>query len=447
MMGEVRRELPHDELAERSLLGSLMVDGAVYDEISVLNLTKDDFYYPILGTIFGSVVDVYLERQPIDYVTVCSRLAEIGKLQEVGGRDFVSNLSDSQATASNAFYYAQTVKDKSTMRSIIRTAGKVAEQGIGYTGKVKEFISEVESSFFNLTNESKRSGLTRLNEVLRQNLKDLEKNDRKKGEFNGLPTGFKQLDKILLGMKPGQLIVMAARPAMGKTSLALNVALNSCKMSGLPVALFSLEMMKEELSFRMLTSYAKVESRKLQSKMMGEHDMRRLADSVRDLSELPIMINDDGGTTILDVQSQCRKIKADMGLGLIMIDYLQLMKSHTNNPSREQQISEMSRGLKEMAKELECPVIVLSQLNRGVESRVDKRPMVSDLRESGAIEQDADVVMMIYRDEVYNKDSKEPGIAEIIVAKNRSNEPGTAKLAWVGAHTSFENLSYEEKKQ
>ena len=250
-----------------------------------------------------------------------------------------------------------------------------------------------------------------------------------------------------MGMKPGQLIILAARPGMGKTSLALNIAINSVAETGLPIGVFSLEMMAHELSFRLLSSSAKVDSKKLKTKEFLDTDLRSIYRAVKELSGYPIFINDKG-VNIFDIQSQCRKIKDEQGLGLVVIDYLQLMNSHTKNPSREQQIAEISRGLKEMAKELECPVFCLSQLNRGVESRPgNKRPNVSDLRESGAIEQDADVVMMIYRDDFYNPDTKTPGVAEIIIGKNRSGQTGVAKLAWVGPYTSFENLAYVENSE
>ena len=283
--------------------------------------------------------------------------------------------------------------------------------------------------------------MAKLNSCLKINLKELEDTSRGAGELSGLSTSFPELDKYLLGMQSGQLIILAARPGMGKTSLALNIGTRACKATKLPIAIFSLEMLDSELSMRILSSEAKVDSKRLRTKNFLDTDLRNIGHAVQELSTLPMYINDNGGMTVPDILSNCRKIKAEAGLGLIIIDYLQLMKSHTNNPSREQQISEISRGLKSMAKELQCPVVALSQLNRSVESRPDKRPNTADLRESGAIEQDADIVLMVYRDDFYNKDSKEPGIAEIIVAKNRAGETGTAKLAWVGAHTSFENLS------
>lgn len=438
-------ELPHDLLAEKALVGCLIIDGTAYAEISNLKLSSAQFYDPRYGLVFDVISDLSLANRAIDFVTVCNKLKDKGKLEEVGGEYFVSSLTEDQASSANVYEYAKIVKDKFSIREIIKTAMRVVQMGMNYTGEADDFIQDVESSFFKLTNEAKTGGMVKINATLRENLKELEDTSRKIGEISGLSTGYPRLDEKLLGMQPGQLIVLAARPAMGKTSLALNIAVSACLQSGLPVAIFSLEMLATELSMRILTGRAKVDSKRVRTKNFLDTDLRSLARATQELSALPIFINDSGNTTILDIQSQCRKIKADQGLGLVVIDYLQLMGSVSKNIQREQQIAEISRGLKTMAKELGCPVIALSQLNRGVESRPDKRPTTADLRESGAIEQDADIVMFVYRDEVYFKDStKEPGVAEIIVGKNRAGEIGTAKLAWVGAYTSFENLTYRE---
>jgi len=438
-------ELPHDLLAEKALVGCLLIDGTAYAEISNLKISSINFYDPRYGLVFDVITDLSLANRAIDFVTVCNKLKDKGKLEEVGGESFVSALTEDQASSANVYEYAKIVKDKFSMREIIKTAMRVVQMGMNYTGEADDFIQDVESSFFKLTNEAKTGGMVKINATLRENLKELEDTSRKLGEISGLSTGYPKLDEKLLGMQPGQLIVLAARPAMGKTSLALNIAVSSCLQSGLPVAIFSLEMLATELSMRILTGRAKVDSKRVRTKNFLDTDLRSLAKATQELSSLPIFINDSGNTTILDIQSQSRKIKAEQGLGLIVIDYLQLMGSINKNMQREQQIAEISRGLKTMAKELGCPVIALSQLNRGVESRPDKRPTTADLRESGAIEQDADIVMFVYRDEVYNKEStKEPGVAEIIVGKNRAGEIGTARLAWVGAYTSFENLVYRE---
>jgi replicative DNA helicase len=437
-------ELPHDLLAEKALIGCLLIDGSIFDEISNLKLSSSQFYDPRYGILFDVIVDLSLANRAIDYVTACAKLQEKGKLEEIGGQSFVLTIVEDQASVANVYDYAKIVKDKSSMREIIRTAMRVVQMGMNYTGDADDFIQDVESSFFKLTNDAKSGGMIKLNASLKQNLKELEDTTRMTGEISGLSTGYPDLDQRLLGMQPGQLIILAARPAMGKTSLALNIAVHSCIQSGLPVAIFSLEMLATELSMRLLTGRAKVDSKRVRKKAFLDTDLRNIAKATQELSSLPIYINDSGNTTILDIQSQSRKIKADQGLGLIVIDYLQLMGSTSKTIQREQQIAEISRGLKTMAKELGCPVIGLSQLNRGVESRPNKRPTTADLRESGAIEQDADIVMFVYRDEVYNPDTKEPGIAEIIVGKNRAGEIGTTKLAWVGAYTSFESLSHRD---
>lgn len=440
------KDLPHDLLAEKSLLGCLILDGGAVDEIADISLSKDDFFHPQYGIIFDTIRDLIATNQPIDYVTLCSKLTDKGKLEEVGGQASILDIVEDQATAANIYHYAKIVKEKSSLRNIIRTAMRISDVGRGYKGNVEDFISEVESSFFKLTSETKSGGMKKLNTCLKNNLKTLEDTSRVPGEISGLPTGYTKLDELLLGLQPGQLVVLAARPAMGKTALALNFAVKASDQTGLPVAIFSLEMLANELSMRLLSSKSKVDSRRIKTKDFLDTDLRNIGTAVQELSALPIFINDSAVLTLLDIQSYSRKIKAEHGLGLVIIDYLQLMKPHISNPSREQQISEISRGLKNLAKELECPVMALSQLNRGVESRPNKRPNLSDLRESGAIEQDADIVMMIYRDDFYNPDTKEPGIAEINVAKNRSGETGVAKLTFVGAYTSFENIAYRDSE-
>lgn len=436
------KELPHDLLAERSLLGSLLVDGEAIDEISEYKLSSDDFFHPQYGKIFQGIVDLHGSSQPIDFVTLCGKLSDQGILDAIGGQAFIVEMIEDHASSANIAQYAKIVREKSTVRKVIQMSKRVVDRAMSYQGDYAQFLSEVEASFFNLTSENRKNSLQKLNTFLKMNLIELENDQREAGQLSGLTTGFVELDKKLLGLQPGQLVIVAARPAMGKSAFALNISVNSCKAQGLPVAIFSLEMLSQELSMRMLSGESKIDSGRLRSKNFLDQDLRNLGMAVKELSKLPVFINDNGDTTILDIKSQCRKIKSEFGLGLVVVDYVQLMKSHTNNPSREQQISEISRGLKSLAKELECPIIGLSQLNRAVESRPNKRPMVSDLRESGSIEQDADVVMLIYRDEVYNQDTKHKGIAEIIVGKNRAGETGTVYLSWVGAHTSFGNLTF-----
>ncbi len=437
------KEFPHDLLAEKALIGCLILDGSSFDEIADLGISKDDFYQPQYGHIYDGIKELVMDNQAVEYVSVCSKLNERGMLESVGGNEGILNIVEEQVSVANVYHYAKTVKDKAGMREIVRTAMRVADMGLNFSGKAEDYVQEVEASFFKLTNDAKSGGMVDIKSALKENLKALEDTSRGKGEIGGLSTGFKKLDKRLLGMNPGQLFVLAARPGMGKTALALNIAVNACETSGKPVAIFSLEMVANELSARILCSKAKVDSKRMKTKDFLDSDMRNIGQAVKDLSQLPIFMSDAGEVSLLDIQSHCRKIQSQHGLGLVVIDYLQLMKSHTGNPSREQQISEMSRGLKGMAKEMGCPVMVLSQLNRGVETRPNKRPTMSDLRESGAIEQDADAILFIYRDEYYNPDSKDKGIAEVIVGKNRAGEPGTEKLTWMGPYFLFGNLAYD----
>ena len=436
------REFPHDLIAEKSLLGCLLIDGAAFDEITDIGVSKDDFYHPQYGFIFDAIHQLAIASEPIDYVSVCSKLTDNGKLEVIGGTGAIVELSESVGTIANVHHYAKTVKEKSVVRNIMRTAQKVVSDGMEFNGSVADFINDVEANFFKLTSQTKLGGLTDIKAVLKENLKSIEQKVNP-GDLNGLSTGFKRLDDKLLGMQPGQLIIIAARPAMGKTSFVLNIAVNSIKRSSLPVAFFSLEMLAPELSGRILASEAGIDSKLLRTKNFQPHDMQKLMSAVKTISNLPIKINDAGDINVLDIKSQCRKLKSEQGLGLIIIDYLQLMGSHTGNSNPVERTTEISRGLKNLAKELGCPVIALSQLNRSAASRENKRPMLNDLRDSGAIEQDADVVMLIHREEYYNPETSEKGIGEIIVAKNRAGEPGTVKLAWIANQTKFADLAYE----
>jgi len=442
-MSSIKYELPHDLLSEKSLLGCLLIDSNSFDQISEVQVEADDFYDPKFATVFRAIKDLHFQSVVVDFVSVCSRLADASKLEWMGGQTFVLNLIEDQISSANIQFYAKTVKDKSLLRQIIKNCHEVVERSGEYSGSVQEFVSDVEASFFKLTSQFRLGGLRDLKTFLKINLKDLEDAHRKKGEIAGIPSGFLDLDKMILGLRPGQLVVLAARPGVGKTSFAMGLAVNAAKATGLPVAIFSLEMLAPELSMRVLSSEASVDSVRLKTKNLLDTDMRNIAKSLQDLSKLPLYINDSADINLIDIKSQCRKIKAESGLGMIMIDYLQLMQGNYRISSREQQISEISRGLKNLAKELECPIIALSQLNRAVESRPDKRPLISDLRESGSIEQDADIVLLIYRDELYNPESKDKGVAEIIVAKNRSGERGVARLAWIGSQTKFSNMHHD----
>ena len=414
------------------------------DEISDLSLKQGDFYHPQYGKVFAAIQELSHESRPIDYVTVCSKLQDKGDLESLGGQAFILELVEDQATSANIYYYAKNVREKASVRDIVRAAMRVVEAGTKFSGNTEEFLHEVEEKFFQLTTNARVGEMQKISSCLKANLKEISDPAQKPGEINGIPTGFADLDRKILGMRAGQLVILAARPGMGKTALGLNMALNATKATQLPVAIFSLEMLATELSMRMVSSEAKVDTNSIRSRNFRPGDLQDINRVISELSGRPIYINDSASVSIFDIQSQCRKIRAQQGLGLIMVDYIQLMRPHNGKIPREQQISEISRGLKQMAKEMECPVIALSQLNRSSEARMDKRPMVSDLRESGSLEQDADIVLLIYRDDYYNPDSNEKGMAEISIAKNRTGGQGIVKVSWMGHIYLFNNLEYRE---
>jgi replicative DNA helicase len=448
-MGQDRitQELPHDFAAEKAVLGCLLIDNRSFEEISDLSLKPEDFYHPQYGIIYGAMWDLHSDSQPLDMVTVSSKLNDAGRLEKVGGQSALVHLAEDIPSAANIQAYAKLVKHKAILRDVVRTASRVVSAGTNFIGDVEDFLGEVEGNFFKLTSQTKNNRLMSLKESLQGSLKELERSNRARGEISGLSTGFPSIDRKLLGLQPGQLIIIAARPGVGKTSLVLNWCVNASRQSGLPVAIYSMEMLTAELSLRILSSEASIDSRKLRTKDFGPHDMKNMFSAVQELSRLPIVINDSGATTLIDIRSQCRRLKAEQGLGMIVIDYLQLMQPHIRKPSREQEISEISRGLKELAKELGVPIIALSQLNRSSESRTDKRPQLNDLRESGAIEQDADIVLLIHREDRFDPNTAKKGIATVIVAKNRAGEPGDVDLAWIGSQTKFAELEGQRPDQ
>ena len=439
-MSQSVRELPHDLLAEKSFLSCLLIDGQAIDEISDLSIKQGDFYHPKYGKVFEAVQDLAFANRPIDYVTVCSKLQDKGSLESLGGQSFILELIEDQASSANIYHYGKSIKEKASVREIVRAAMRIVEAGTNFSGNADEFLQEVEEKFFQLTTDARVGGMQKIASCLKANLKEIASPAKKEGEISGIPTGLNDLDRKLLGMRAGQLVILAARPGVGKTALGVNMAVNAVKKINLPVAIFSLEMLAPELSMRILSSEARVDANRIRSRNFKDSELREINRVVGEVSKYPIYINDSAVTSIFDIQGQCRKIRIQQGLGLIVVDYIQLMRPHNSQIPREQQISEISRGLKQLAKEMGCPVVALSQLNRSVESRTVKRPMISDLRESGSLEQDADVVLLIYRDDYYNSDSREKGIADIIIAKNRSGEQGVVKLKWAGEFYLFSNL-------
>ncbi|HXH32323.1 MAG TPA: replicative DNA helicase [Bacteriovoracaceae bacterium] len=436
-------ELPHDLGAEKALLGCLLIDNSSFDEISDVGIYPDDFYHPQFGIIFSAIRELHIDSMPFDIVTVSSRLNDLGKLEKIGGQTGLVSICDEIGSSANVEHYARLIKQKSVLREVVRTATRIMQSGTNFSGDIEAFLQDVEASFFKLTSQTKNNKMVTLKEALYENLKELESPARGKGEISGVSTGFKSLDSKLLGLQPGQMIIIAARPGLGKTALALNWAVAAAKQTSLPVAVFSYEMMHVELSMRLLASEACIDGRKLKTKDFNEMDLRSISGAVQKLSNLPIYINDVGSTTLIDIRSYCRKIKAEKGLAMVVIDYLQLMPPHQAKQSREQEIAEISRGIKMLANELEVPIVALSQLNRSAASRTDRRPQLQDLRESGSIEQDANIVLLIHREDAYDLNSPKKGIAEIIIAKNRNGEPGTVELAWIGSQTKFAEQEFQ----
>jgi replicative DNA helicase len=447
MAQENRNELPHDIGAEKALLGCLLIDNSSFDEVSDVNLEAQDFYHPQYGIIFQAIKDLFMDGMPFDIVTVASKLNDHGKLERIGGQTTLITICDEVGSAANVEYYARLIKEKSMLREVVRTATRVVQSGTNFSGDVGDFLQEVEASFFKLTAQTKNNKMIPLKQALYENLKELEKPARAKGEIMGISTGFQSIDRQLLGLQPGQLVLIAARPGMGKTALALNWAVAAAKQTNMAVAVFSYEMMYAELSMRLLASEACIDGRKLKTKEFNELDLRSISNAVQKLSNLKLFINDSGSTNLMDIRSYCRKLKAEQGLAMIIVDYLQIMPMHVKKQNREQEIAELSRGFKMLANELEIPVVALSQLNRTAASRTDRRPQLQDLRESGSLEQDANIVCLIHREDYYDTQTPKKGIAEIIVAKNRNGEPGTIELSWIGSQTKFADLAPQVKAE
>lgn len=440
---------PHSLESEEAVIGGLLFDNQAMHAISDVLLTADDFYKESHQRIFQAIVTLISRGEPADSLTVSEHLNNQGVLERVGGRAYVSDLASRAFSAANVPNYARIVKEKAVLRAFIRTTSELATQAYSGVEDHEAFLDQAEKSIFDVTKLKNSSSFESLKDVLLRNFSEIEANAASKGQTAGVTSGFIDLDAKTTGWKPGQLIIVAARPGMGKTSFMLNLGVNACSGSTpKAVCMFSMEMSSEELSMRLLSMESRVDSHRLRTGRLQEQDWQNLQRGASRLSECPFFIDDTPALNVMEVKSRCRRIQSQHGLGMVFVDYLQLMRGTTKaygaGMNREQEISEISRGLKALAKELEVPVIAASQLNRGVESRNDKRPMLSDLRESGAIEQDADMVIFIHRDEQYNKEaSEEKGLAEIIIGKQRAGSVGTVKLAWIGQYTSFANLSVD----
>ncbi len=438
---ELGKVPPHDIEAEQAIIGSMLTDkDAVISAIEVLK--EEDFYREDNRAIYSAILNLYNRAEPIDIITVKAELEAMGKFEQVGGLEYLAELPEKVPTTANAQKYIKIVEEKSTLRNLIKTANEIIELGYDPTEEVEDIMENAEKKIFNIMQDKNQKGYSPLKDVLVESFNKLEELYNRKQHITGVPTGFTELDYKTAGLHGSELILIAARPAMGKSAFVLNIAANAAIKAKTPVVIFSLEMSKEQMVNRILCSEAMVDSNKVRTGKLEEDDWVKLAGAIGPLSEADIYIDDTPGISITEIRAKCRKLKLEKNIGLVIIDYLQLVQGSNNrkNGSREQEISEISRSLKILAKEIGVPVIALSQLSRAVEQRPDHRPMLSDLRESGAIEQDADIVMFLYRDDYYNKDSEKKDIAEVIIAKHRGGSTGTIELLWLGSYTKFVNL-------
>ena len=429
--------------AERAVVGGILLENDAMNVVMEI-VSADDFYSEANARIYEAMHALFARSQPIDHVTLRESLVQSGRLAAIGGDEYIFSLTNTLPTVANIEAHAKIVREKATIRRLITACHEISASGYGDYGEMEKFLDHAESSVFNVAKQRSRSPYEHVGKVLSRTFKAIQEAAERGEAITGLPTGFSRLDDMTAGMHPGDLIIVAGRPGMGKTSFALNVGVNAVFKSQKPVAVFSLEMPKEQLVQRMLSSEARVDSGRLRKGQLRADDWPKLARAAGELDTLPIYIDDTPAISLLEVRSKARRIRSEYGaLSLIVIDYLQLMRSGSRNDSREQEISEISRGLKALAKELEIPVIALSQLNRSVETRTtkDKRPQLSDLRESGAIEQDADTIWFIYREEVYNRDTPDKGIAEVIIGKQRAGPTGICRVRFENAYTRFDNLA------
>lgn len=428
---------PHSIEAEQSVLGAMILDKEAITEVTDL-IKADDFYKEAHKEIFKGIIEIYDRNEPVDIVTLSEMLRKMDILENIGGLGYLSDLSDAGILSSNARYYAKIIEEKSILRRLIKASTDILEQGYS-AENADSIIDMAEKSIFDISQKKNREGLEHIKGVIFQTYDQIEKICESGAGITGLRTGFDDLDAKTSGLQRSDLILIAARPSMGKTAFSINVCQNAATLTKSSVAIFSLEMSKEQLVQRMMASEALVPIGNLRNGEMREKDWMNLSRAMAPLSQAKVYIDDTPAISVMEMRAKCRRLKMEHGLDLIMIDYLQLMSGDGKSQSREQEISMISRSLKALAREMDCPVIALSQLSRAPELRADHRPILSDLRESGAIEQDADLVMFLYRDEYYFPESEKKGIGEVIIAKQRNGETGSLELTWLGEFTKFVN--------
>ena len=435
----IKRVLPNSPEAEQSVIGSMIMDSEAIMTASEI-LTSEDFYQRQYGILFDAMVELYNEGKAVDLVTLQDRLKEKDVPPEVASLEFVKDILDSVYTSAHIRQYASIVHEKAMLRRLIRTTEGIANACYAGKESMEDIFVDTEKQIFDIIQQNTSGEYVPIKDVVLNALDKIEMASRTKGNVTGIPTGFIDLDYKTAGFQPSDLILVAARPSMGKTALVLNIAQHMAFRENVTVAVFSLEMSKEQLVNRLLSLESRVDSQSIRTGNLTDEDWSKLIEGAGVIGKSHLIIDDTPGISVTELRSKCRKFKMEHNLGIIIIDYLQLMTGSKRSESRQQEISDISRSLKAVARELNVPVVALSQLSRAVEQRPDHRPMLSDLRESGAIEQDADVVMFIYRDDYYNKDTAKPNVAEIIIAKQRNGAIGTIELAWLPQYTKFANM-------
>ena len=435
----IKKVPPHNLVAEQSIIGSMIMDKdaiVVAEEI----VTKEDFYDQRYGVIFEAMIELHSDGNPTDLLTLQNKLKEKDLPPELSSLEVIRDLIASVPTSANVRYYANIVKEKSVLRQMIKVTEGISNECYLDNKGTEEILDNAEKKVFNIIQKRNTGNVVDIKDVVVESLESIEAAARNKGSVTGVATGFYDLDYKTAGLQASDLILLAARPSMGKTALALNIAEHVAVKNNVPTAIFSLEMSRDQLVKRIMAMHSRIDSQSIRTGDLTDDQWVDLVDTSRIIGNSNLTIDDTAGISVSELRSKCRKLKLEKNLGLVIIDYLQLMSGSKHSESRQQEISEISRSLKALAREIDAPVLALSQLSRAVEQRPDKRPMLSDLRESGAIEQDADVVMFIYRDDYYNNDSEEKGISEIIIGKQRNGPTGTIKLAWQAEYTKFANL-------
>ena len=432
----IERIPPHNEEAERSVLGAAMLNKEVLFDI-LEEVKEDDFYNESHKEIFRAIWELYRKNSAVDMLTVCEELKSRQSLDMVGGRAYIATLTAEVPSTANGREYAKIIAEKAIMRQMIRTAEDITEKGYESKMAAREILDYAESGIFQIAQMRQKNDYTKIQDVLLENLKIIDAAAQNKDKITGIPTGFHDLDEKTSGLQRSDLIIVAARPGMGKTAFALNIAQQSAVKHGTSAIIFSLEMSKEQLGQRLLAMQARVEMQKLKQGDLDRKDWDRDSLGVDELNNSKIVIDDTPGISLMEMRNKCRRLKAEQGLDLIVVDYLQLMTFEGKTDNRQQEISALSRNMKLLAREMNCPVILLSQLSRAPELRQDKRPMLSDLRESGSIEQDADIVIFLYRDDYYNENTEKPGVCEVNIAKHRSGPTDKIELTWVSRYTKF----------